>query len=750
MEERKDEMSVKRRFYSTEKIDEMYRRVKIPKKSVFEEIKTNCFCSKKRVWTLLTTVVPSVKIISRYKVENILADLIGGLTVAILHVPQSISLAIMAGLKPEHGLYTSLFPTILYLLFGTSPHISFGTNAILAIYTRYIIEREVGFYTIDTHQTNVTSSTFTSSDVFQNYSLPHMSTESLSNMLTRQTTGPAIESGSQETTMNTGTIPAISRTVLDTDLMQVKVEVAMTASFFTGIFMLGLGIFRLGWLSKYMSNSFIGGFTTAMAIHTASLEVPKMLGIIVPNHFGAARLIKLYIDVLTKIRTTTIADLMIALITLSVLITARIIKDKYDHRLKFPMPFEIALLLIGVIASYFGKLESSYNATVLGDVPSGIPQPTIPPFNRASRIATDSIVIAILSFTMSISLAKTKTDKEVQKHVDSNQELLAYGISNIVSSFFHCFPQATSPPRTMVQMSSHVKTTFNAIPVGVVLTLVVLWIVRVFSPLPVSMVSTVIIVSLKDLLVQFVDMPKYWKINKFDFLTWVMTFLVSVFADLEYGLLTGIAISFITVVVQDQYAKGRLIGFSDQEDIFIDARSRIHVREFPSIKVFLFEASIHFANADIFREQLFKLVINPKTIIKNGKRTQTNNSVATDDNHVRNASTECHVTGNQDGDKAVHDTVKHVVFDCKMISYIDISGVNILKEVLQEYKAVGINVYFACCSRKMKGTLLAAGFFDTFPKELLFHDVFDAIYFINGSAFVTTDSVAIVQEITKL
>jgi MFS superfamily sulfate permease-like transporter len=71
-----------------------------------------------------------------------------------------------------------------------------------------------------------------------------------SHPLIRQTTGPAIESGSQEATMNTGTIPAISRTVLDTDLMQVKVEVAMTASFFTGIFLLGLGIFRLGWLSK--------------------------------------------------------------------------------------------------------------------------------------------------------------------------------------------------------------------------------------------------------------------------------------------------------------------------------------------------------------------------------------------------------------------------------------------------------------------------------------------------------------------
>jgi MFS superfamily sulfate permease-like transporter len=84
------------------------------------------------------------------------------------------------------------------------------------------------------------------------------------------------------------------------------------------------------------------------------------------------------------------------------------------------------------------------------------------------------------------------------------------------------------------------------------------------------------------------------------------------------------------------------------------------------------------------------------------------------------------VTGNQDGDKAVHDTVKNVVFDCKMISYIDISGVNILKEVLQEYKAVGINVYFACCSRKMKDTLLTAGFFDTFPKEhaRTFHNIY--------------------------
>lgn len=229
-----------------------------------------------------------------------------------------------------------------------------------------------------------------------------------------------------------------------------------------------------------------------------------------------------------------------------------------------------------------------------------------------------------------------------------------------------------------------------------------------------------------------------------------MTFLASVFADLEYGLLTGIAFSFITVVVQDQFAKGRLIGFSDQEDIFIDARSRIHVREFPSIKVFLFEASIHFANADIFREQLFKLVINPKTIIKNGRRTKINNSIGTDDNQVRNASTECHVTGNQDGDKAVHDTVKHLVFDCKMISYIDISGVNILKKVFKEYKAVGINVYFASCSRKMKDTLVAAGFFDTFPKELLFHAVFDAIYFINSFAFETTTNVAIVQEITTL
>lgn len=750
MEERKDEISVKRRCYSSEKIDEMYRRVKNPNKSVFEEIKTNCFCSKKRASMLLTTFVPSVKVISRYKVENLLADLIGGLTVAILHIPQSISLAINAGLKPEHGLYTSLFPTILYLLFGTSPHISFGTNAILAIYTRYIIDREVGFYTVDTHQTNVTSATLTSSGVFQNYSIPHLSTESLSTMVTWQTTRLSIANGSKETTMNMRTTPAISTTVLDIDLMQVKVEVAMTASFFTGIFMLGLGIFRLGWLSKYMSNSFIGGFTTAIAVHTASLEVPKMLGIIVPNHFGAARLIKLYIDIFTKIKTTTIADLTIALITLAVLMTVRILKDKYEHRLKFPVPFEIALILIGIIVSYFGKLERRYNVTVLGDVPTGIPQPTIPSFNRASRIATDSIMIVILSFTMSISMAKTKTDKEVQKHVDSNQELLAYGISNVVSSFFYCFPQATSPPRTMLLMSSRVKTTFNAIPVGVVLTLMVLWIVRLFSSLPVSMISAIIIVSLKDLLVQFVDLPKYWKINKFDFLTWVMTFLVSVFADLEYGLLTGIAISFITVVVQDQFAKGRLIGFSDQEDIFIDARSRIHVREFPSIKVFLFEASIHFANADIFREQLFKLVINPKTIMKNGKRTHTNNSIGNDDNQVRKDSTECHVTGIQDGDKAVHDTVKHVVFDCKMISFIDISGVNILKEVLQEYKAVGINVYFASCSRKMKDTLLAAGFFDTFPKELLFHDVFDVIYFINGSAVDTTDNVAIVQEITKL
>ena len=72
----------------------------------------------------------------------VLADIISGLSVGFIHLPQGFGIGILASLQPVYGLYTTFFPVLTYLLFGTSPHVSMGTNAVIALLTANLVERE--------------------------------------------------------------------------------------------------------------------------------------------------------------------------------------------------------------------------------------------------------------------------------------------------------------------------------------------------------------------------------------------------------------------------------------------------------------------------------------------------------------------------------------------------------------------------------------------------------------------------------
>lgn len=85
---------------------------------------------KSKNWrTCLVSTVPAVKWLSRYNwKENILYDIISGLTVAIMHIPQGMAYALLGNLPPVVGIYMAFFPVFVYFFFGTSRHVSIGEN----------------------------------------------------------------------------------------------------------------------------------------------------------------------------------------------------------------------------------------------------------------------------------------------------------------------------------------------------------------------------------------------------------------------------------------------------------------------------------------------------------------------------------------------------------------------------------------------------------------------------------------------
>ena len=108
------------------------------------------------MWRLLTTIFPILNWLTKYNVrENLLNDVVSGITILALHIPQGLAYGRLAGVEPIYGLYVSLFPGIIYSLMGTSRHISIGTYAVVSIACRNVLsnfnQSPIGLYNVSVY-----------------------------------------------------------------------------------------------------------------------------------------------------------------------------------------------------------------------------------------------------------------------------------------------------------------------------------------------------------------------------------------------------------------------------------------------------------------------------------------------------------------------------------------------------------------------------------------------------------------------
>lgn len=109
-----------------------------------KKLKKQCVCSPARAKNLLLDSIPILKWLPKYQIKDwLLGDLMSGLIVGILLVPQSIAYSLLAGQDPIYGLYTSFFSSIIYTLLGTSRHISVGIFGVLCLLVGQVVDREL-------------------------------------------------------------------------------------------------------------------------------------------------------------------------------------------------------------------------------------------------------------------------------------------------------------------------------------------------------------------------------------------------------------------------------------------------------------------------------------------------------------------------------------------------------------------------------------------------------------------------------
>ncbi|CAL8098852.1 unnamed protein product [Calicophoron daubneyi] len=346
--------------------------------------------------------------------EWFLNDLIAGITIGIMHVPQGMAYAMLATLPPVNGLYTSFFPPLVYFFFGTSRHISMDFR----------------------------SSSPNASDFY--------------------TTGRD----------NT------------TDWNNLRVQYASAVTMGVGIMQFLMGVMQMGGVIRYLSGPMISGFTVGVAVHVFTSQIKTVFGVKIVKPMGLFTIPLTYYRVFASIRTANLVTVALCIVCIIVLLIFKeVINPRVVKRIRVPIPIDLVVVIFSTVASYYLDLNGRYNVQIVGHVSRGMPTPYVPQLYRLRDAISDILVMGIVAFSVNASLSSIFA-KTYGYKIDCNQELFAYGITNMAGSFFQTYPAAASLSRSAVQVSAGGKTQVATIYSSFLLILVLYFIGPLFHDVP--------------------------------------------------------------------------------------------------------------------------------------------------------------------------------------------------------------------------------------------------------------------------
>ncbi|XP_014642162.1 PREDICTED: solute carrier family 26 member 10 [Ceratotherium simum simum] len=598
-------------------------------------------CSGPGAWRLLLARLPPLRWLPRYRWRAwLLGDAVAGVTVGIVHVPQGMAFALLTSVPPVFGLYTSFFPVLIYTLLGTGRHLSTGTFAVLSLMTGSAVER-----------------------------------------LVPEPLG--------------GNLSGIEREQLDAQ----RVGAAAAVAFGSGALMLGMFALQLGVLATFLSEPVVKALTSGAALHVLVSQLPSLLGLPLPRQIGCFALFKTLAAVLMALPRSSPAELTISALSLALLLPVKELNVRFRDRLPTPIPGEIVMVLLASVLCFTSSLDTRYNVQIVGLLPGGFPQPLLPNLAELPRILADSLPMALVTFAVSASLASIYADK-YSYTIDSNQELLAHGVSNLVSSLFSCFPNSATLATTSLLVDAGGNTQLAGLFSCAIVLSVLLWLGPFFYYLPKAVLACINISSMRQMFFQMQELPQLWRISRVDFAVWMVTWVAVVTLSVDLGLAIGVVFSMMTVVCRTQRVRCLALGLAEGTELYRPLRENHKLLQVPGLCILSYPTPLYFGTRGQFRHNLeWHLGLG-----EGGKETPKTD-------------------GPPD---AVAEPVRVVVLDCSGVTFADAAGAREVVQLASRCQDAGIHLLLAQCNVSVLGTLTQAGLLDRVTPEQLFVSVQDA------------------------
>lgn len=439
--------------------------------------------------------LPIFKWVPKYNVTKLRGDIVAGLTVGLMVVPQSLAYASIAGLPPEYGLYAAMMGPFVYTLLGSAKDITLGPTAIMSL----IVNGALSGLTKDSDRIAMA-------------------------------VGLSFVAGCLQVIMG------LLRLGFIVDFVSFPVISGFTSSAAISIaFGQVKHIFGLQGVKRDFIDCVSGTFSklSQWEPYDFAMGITCIFVLLGMKHlkkrFGDRNSVAWFVGTARNAIVVVVAGLIgYALLETDTLPACE--KSKHNPHYNY----------------------TAHCMTYIGNMTKGLPPPDIPGLTDFGTLASRCIVVALVGYLESIAIGKAFA-RQNNYVVDASQELIAIGGSNIVGSFFDAYPATGSFSRTAVNSASGVATPAGGALTGTIVLLAAAFMTQYFYYIPYAALSAVIMSAVITMF-EWEVVPEMWRVSKLDLLPLLASFFGCLFYNIEGGMLIAMGLSLLILVVQHFHA----------------------------------------------------------------------------------------------------------------------------------------------------------------------------------------------------
>ena len=429
---------------------------------------------------------------------------------------------------------------------------------------------------------------------------------------------------------------------------------ALSLAGLSGVMLLAMGLFRLGFVANFLSHPVIAGFITASGLIIAASQLKHVFGLNAEGH----NLFELVVSLVEQAGETNWITAIIGLTATGFLFWVRKGLKPFLERFGLSASLTgvlvktgpVAVVVVTTLAVWlFGLADKGVK--IVGEVPQSLPPFTLPSFSPdlLGQLLVPAFLISIIGFVESISVAQTLAAKKRQR-IDPDQELIGLGAANIGASLTGGFPVTGGFSRSVVNFDAGAETPAAGAFTAVGLAIAALALTPLIYFLPKATLAATIIVAVLSL-VDFSILKRSWVYSKADFAAVLATILMTLGLGVEVGVSAGVGLSILLHLYKSSKPHIAEVGQVPGTEHYRNVLRHTVITD-PSVVTLRVDESLYFANARYLEDKI-------------------QNRVAKDKN------------------------IRHVILQCSAINEIDLSALESLEAINERLREMDVKLHLS-------------------------------------------------------